>query len=76
MQRFLIVDRNFLAGLDISQREKDEMSMDCSSEGVRAARVVDIVCAVAASASVKAPTITDAADAQDTPVSPPVGLGI
>jgi hypothetical protein len=37
MQRFLVVDGDFFTGLDVSQREKDEMTMDCSGEGVRAA---------------------------------------
>lgn len=64
MQCCLIVDRNLFAGLNVSQGEEEDVVVDDLHEGVRNARVVDVMRAIPAAASVKTPPIIDFTNAQ------------
>lgn len=56
MQSCFIVDRDLFAGLYVSQGEEEDVIVDDLHERVRHARVVDVMRAIPAAASVKTPT--------------------
>lgn len=64
MKCLFVVDRDLFAGLNVSQREEENVIADDLHEGVGHAGVIDVVRAVAAATSVQTPAIIDLADAQ------------
>ncbi len=64
MKRVLIIDRDLFAGSNIPQRKEQDVAEDRLHVGVRFARVIDVVRAVAAAAAVQTPATIDVADAQ------------
>ena len=64
MQGIFIVDRNLFARADIAQREKERVAVKRPHVGVRSARVIDVVRAVASAAAVDTPAAVDITDAQ------------
>ena len=71
MQGIFIVDRNLFARADIAQREKEHVAVKRPHVGVRSARVIDVVRAVAAPAAVQTPAAIDIADTQDATITGP-----
>lgn len=64
MQRLFVVDGNFFTRMDIAQSKEQHVSMDCAHIGIRFARVIDVMRAVATAAAVDAPDAVHVADAQ------------
>src|SRR5882724_823639 len=64
MKRVLVIDRDLFAGSNVPQSKEQDVAEDRLHVGVRFARVVDVVGAVAAAAAVQTPTPVDVADAQ------------
>lgn len=64
MKRLLVVDRDLFAGLDVSQREEQNVVANDLHERVWDARVIDVVRAVSAAASVETEATVDFTDAQ------------
>src|SRR5690349_384987 len=55
MQRRFIVDRDLFTGIDVAQRDKEDVVVQDLHERVGAARVIDVMRAVAAAAAVETP---------------------
>ena len=64
MQGIFVVDRNLFARADIAQREKEHVAVNRPHVGIRGARVIDVVRAVASAAAVDTPAAVDITDAQ------------
>jgi len=69
MQSLFVIDRNFFAGMNISQGEEQYVAVQILHEGVRLAAMIDVMRAVPAAGTVQAPTAADVADAQDSAVA-------
>jgi hypothetical protein len=69
MKRLLVVDRDFFTWLDVSQSEKQHVTVQSSHEGIRLAGVIDVMRAVSAARSIQTKTPIDIADAQDLPMA-------
>lgn len=65
MERLLVVDRDFFAGVDVSQSKEQDMAVQSSHEGIWLARVIDVVRAVAAPRAVQTEAPIDVADTQN-----------
>lgn len=76
MQSRFVVDGDFLAGPDITEGNEHNVAVENLHEGIRLARVIYVMRAVAAAATVEAPAIIDGTDAQFAARSPTVRLGI
>ncbi len=77
MQCLFVIDRNFFAGLDVAEREEEYVAVEDLHVGIRLARMVDVMRAIAAAAAVPAPAMIDGADPQHPAIlSPPRSLGI
>lgn len=72
----MIVDRDFFTGSNVTQSKEQHVTMKCFHIGVRPARVVDIVGAVATAAAVQAPAAIDVADAKFGTTGPTLGFQI
>ena len=60
----MVIYRDLFAGLNVSQREEQDVIADDLHECVWDARVVDVMRAVTSAASIEAPATVDFADAQ------------
>ena len=69
MERLLVVDRDFFAGLDVSQSKEQNMAVQSSHEGIWLAGVIDVVRAGTAARAVQAEAPIDVADAQDLAIA-------
>ena len=76
MKGRFVVDRYLVTGLDLSQREKDQLAMERPGEGVRRTTVIDVMSAVSTSTSVNTPAIIDAADSQEPATCAPLSFCI
>lgn len=77
MQCLFVIDRNFFACLNVAEREEEYVAVQDLHIGIRLARVVDVVRAIAPATAVPAPTMIDGADAQHPAILPaPRGFGI
>jgi hypothetical protein len=65
MERLLVVDGDFFAGVDVSQSKEQDMAVQSSHEGIWLARVIDVVRAVAAPRAVQTEAPIDVADTQN-----------
>lgn len=68
MQCLFVVDRDLFAGFDVSQSEEENVIVDDLHERVRHARVIDVMRAVTAAASIETPVAIDFTDAQHLPM--------
>ena len=68
MQRLFIIDRDLFAGLDVTQRDEENVIIKDLHERVGRARVVDVMSAVAAATSIETPATIHLADPQHLPV--------
>ena len=68
MQRLLIVNRDLVTGLNISQGKKQDVAVKRPHISVRPARMVDVVSSVAAAGAVQTPASIDIADAKHATV--------
>src|SRR6266404_2838821 len=64
MQRLFIVNGYFATRIDVAQSKEYYVSMDRPHIGIRFARMVDVVCAVAAPTAIDTPDSIDITDAQ------------
>ena len=64
MQRLFIVDRDFLARMNIAQGEEHYVPVDRAHKSVRFAGMIDVMRAVAAATAVDAPGAINIADAK------------
>jgi len=69
MQCLFVVDGDFFAGVNIAQREEQYVAVQILHVGVRLARMIDVMRAVAAPGAVQTATAVDVADAQDSAVT-------
>ncbi len=69
MQSLFVIDGNFFAGMNVSQSKEQYVPVQILHEGVRLARVIDVMRAVTAAAAIQAQTAVDVADAQDSAVA-------
>src|SRR6185369_14166758 len=69
MQCLFVVDGDFFAGVNIAQREEQYVAVQILHVGVRLARMIDVMRAVAAPGAVQTATAVDVADAQDSAVA-------
>lgn len=69
MKRLLVVDRDFFAGLDVSQSEEEHVTVQGSHEGIWLAGVIDVVRAVTAPRAVHTEAPVDVDDAQDLTIA-------
>src|SRR2546425_6664122 len=69
MQSVLVIDRNLFTRPDVAQRKEHYVTVNGFNVGVRLARVIDVVGAVAAMAPIQAPAAINIADAQDAPIA-------
>lgn len=76
MQRRLIIDRYFLTGANVSERNKENVFVEDLHECIWLARVIDIVGAVSAAAPVQTPTIIDGANTQCLSMRSSVRFGV
>ena len=76
MQGLLIVHGDLFAGRDIAEREEQHVSKESAHVRVRLAGVVDVVCAVAATAAIDAPHAVDITDAQLSSMGAALSLAI
>ena len=76
MQRRFVIDRDLFAGLDVAQGYEENVIVEDLHEGVRRTGMVDVVSAVSAAASIKAPAIVDFTNTEHWPVSPAPGFGV
>ena len=76
MQGLFVVHRDFVAGMNVAQREKDYVAIDGAHIGVRFARVINVMRAVAAPTAIDAPNAVDVTDAQLCPVGAPLRFAI
>jgi hypothetical protein len=67
MQRGLIINRYLFAGLNVAQRIELHPTIVAFHVSVGTATMVDVVCPIAATAAIYAPTIVHSADAQHAP---------
>ena len=63
-----IIDRDLFAGLDVTQRDEENVIIKDLHERVGRARVVDVMSAVAAATSIETPATIHLADPQHLPV--------
>ena len=68
MQRLFIVDRDFIARMDVAQSEEHYVAIDGAHVGVRLAGMVDVMRTIAAATAVDAPLAVNIADAQLRPM--------
>ena len=64
MERLFVIDRDLFARMDVAQSKEHYVVVDGANIGVRLARMVDVVRAVAAATAVDAPGAVNIADAQ------------
>ena len=76
MQRRFVINRDLFSGVDIAQREKNKVIVVDLHEGIRAARVIDVVSAVSAAAAVETPTIVDLTNPEHPSMSTPPRFGV
>ena len=77
MKCLLVVDSDLFARLDISQSEKQHMTVQRSHVRIRLAGVIDVVRSVAATRAVETEAPIDVADAQDWTITcAPTGFEI
>jgi hypothetical protein len=76
MKRRLVVYRDFFAGPNIAQRDEQNVAVENLHKGVRFARVIYVMRAVAATTAVETPALIDRTNAQFTTRSPAVRFGI
>src|SRR5215472_6830638 len=76
MERVLVVDRDLFARPDVAQSEKQNVTAGGSHEGIRRARVIDVVGAVSAATAVQTPAVIEPTDAQHLAVRAPLRLGV
>lgn len=74
MQRRLVVDRNFLSRLNISQSNEEDVTVQNLHERVGRAGVINVVRPIPAAAPVKTPPFIDGADSQAASTRPPFCL--
>ena len=74
MEGVFVIDRNFLAGPDVAQREENDVPVQSPSECVWPAGVVYVMSAVPAAAAVETPALIDATDAEDAAMRPAFGF--
>ena len=72
----LVVDRDLFAGFDVSQREEQNVFANDLHERVWDARVIDVVRAVSATASVETIAIVDFTDTQHLSMRSPASFGV
>src|SRR5215212_1950141 len=76
VERRDVVHGDLFAGAYVAQGVELDVAVEDFHVGVGRARVVDVVCAVAAAAAVDAPLLVEGADAEHPAVGPPVRLGV
>ena len=64
MECCFVVDRDLFAGLNVTQGEEEDVIANDLHEGVWNARVVDVMRAITAAASVKTPPTVDCTNSQ------------
>lgn len=64
MQCCFVVDRDLFPGLNVSQREEEDVIANDLHERVRHTRVVDVMRAITAAAAVKTPPTVDFTNAE------------
>lgn len=64
MECCFVVDRDLFAGLNVTQGEEEDVIANDLHEGVWNARVVDVMRAITAAASVKTPPTVDFTNSQ------------
>ena len=69
MECLLVVDRNLFAGMNVAQREEQNVSVERPHVSIWLAAVVDVMRAVAAATAVYAKAPIDVADAQVSPLA-------
>ena len=69
MKRLLVVDRDLFARPNVPQSEEQHVPVQSFHEGIRLARVIDIVRSVAAPRAVQTEAPVDIADAQDLTIT-------
>ena len=76
MERRFVVDGDFLAGLNIAQGDEKNVSVENLHVGIGLAGMIDVVRTIATATAIQAPAIIDCADAQFSPSSSTIGLGL
>ena len=76
VQRRFVIDRDLFAGFYVAQRDEENVVVKNLHEGIRTARMVDIVSAISAAASVETPAIIDFTDSQHFAVSSSPRFGV
>ena len=72
MKRCLVVDRNLLAGFDITQRNKEDVVVKDLHERVWPTGMINVMRAVAAATAIQTPAIINCTDTQPPPLGPAI----
>ncbi len=76
MKRAFVVDCDFLARLNVTQSDEQDVAVENLHEGAWFAGMINIVRAITAAAAIKTPAIIDGADAQPAAPRPAISLGV
>ena len=76
MQSRFVVDGDFLAGLNIAQGDEEHVTVENLHVGIGLAGMINVMRAVATTTTIQAPAIIDCTDAQLSPRSSAIGLGL
>lgn len=71
-----VIDRDFFARFDVAQGDEQNVFVSNLHEGIRFARVVDIVSAISSATSIQTPSIIDRANSQRLTMSPTIGFSV
>ncbi len=69
MQGLLVIDRNLLAGANISQSKEQDVAINRLHVSVRGTAVIDVVRSVAAAAAIQAEATVDVTNAKKAPLA-------
>ena len=63
VQSLFVINGDFFSGINVAQREEQDVAAQVLHIGVRLAAVIDVMRAIAAAGTVEAPTTIDVTDA-------------
>ena len=76
MQRRFVIDGDLFAGIDVSEREKQNVVVQNLHERIWTARVIDVVSAVSAATAVETPAVVDLTNPEHFSMRTPSCFGV